>query len=197
MFKIKSVLFVGVLIAGLVIMANFLTAYRLTPLGAAELNEHISEDYELMDEYEMDGVTVFLFKSDLREAYRAVISEKQEFFYSSISSTYVPYDDRESPIYTIGGINYRGETKEFTYFTFQSSDDQISYIEVTEGEEVKKEEVKQGELTTIVLDQDIPLKRLNAVAYDEDGNALYKYGYLDGQAQTARSLKWHPADQLD
>ncbi|MCD8510427.1 MAG: hypothetical protein LRY73_11560 [Bacillus sp. (in: Bacteria)] len=169
-----------------------LTGYRFTPLSAAKGNPFISSDYELIDEFHGETAFLYLFKSEEEEMYRTVLSEREGIFYRSPVSISIPMTYNQ--IRTIGAMSSANDNGEsFSLLVIESFDEDVAYIEA--GRELKRErqEVKKGESVTFLFPYSKQIDHLNAIAFNEDGEKLYYYGYPNNQIfPNYKDLKWYP-----
>lgn len=182
----------GIMIIVAILLFFGITGYRFTPLSAAKGNPFISSDYELIDEFRGETAILYLFKSEEEEMYRTVLSEREGIFYRSPVSISIPMTD--DPIRTIGAMSSIIKNGEgVSFLVIESFDEDVAYIEA--GREFKRERqvVKKGEPVTFLFPFSKQVDFLNAIAFNEDGEKLYYYGYPKNQMFiNSKDLKWYP-----
>ena len=151
------------------------TGYRFTALSAAKSNSFITKDYKVIEKYNTGSPEIFLFKSDIKKAYRTVLSEKSGLLYRSSFSTYIPYS--ADKLQTIGGMSFTSENDEITFLSVISNDDEVAYIEVGIGPNIEKKEINKGERVSFLFPFSEQIDFLNPTAFDKDGKKLYYYGF--------------------
>ncbi|WP_231689639.1 hypothetical protein [Bacillus sp. FJAT-27245] len=149
----------------------------------------------MIDGYKSGTSTIFLFKSDAKKAYRTVLAEKSGLlFYRSYSSTFIPYNSDK--IQTVGGMSVTTENTEVSFLSIVSNDEKVAYIEAGEEPDVERKKVKKGERISFLFPYSMQIDFLNAKAYDQNGNALYYYGYPKGTTIfSPEDLKWHKINE--
>jgi hypothetical protein len=169
--------------------------YRFTALSAATSNTFVSNSSVLIEEWNTGFSSLFLFKNDKEETYRTVRSEKSGFLYRNRDSTYVPNSDDD--IKTIGGMSYRTDNEEFTLLVIESNVNEVAYIEAGRELEREKQEINQGERISFLFPYSKQIDRLNAIAFNEDGEELYYYGYPENtnHIDLNEDLRWHKIEQ--
>lgn len=163
------------------------SGYRLTPLSAGKANPFVTNDYELVDKYEIDSNSFYLFKSDDKKEYITVDVNRKNFIYRSNTSTSIPYSN--DLLQTIGGLSIRYEDKGVTLFVVLSNDDKINSIGIKTENNDEMKNITKGEPIYFLLPFSKQIDQLNATAYDKAGNELYYYGWNEGNNKS--NLKWH------
>ena len=167
--------------------------YRFTALSAAKSNTFISNDAELMGQYDIGSSVLFLFKSDEEERYQTVLSEKSAVFYRSSSSAYIPYSSDK--IHTVGGMSVTTRNDEATLLSVISYDEEVAYIEAGVEPNVERKEIKKGERISFLFPFSEQIDFLYPAAFNNDGKKLYYYGYpKDTNIIRSDDLKWHKID---
>ncbi|WP_342440549.1 hypothetical protein MHB65_12630 [Lysinibacillus sp. FSL K6-0075] len=175
----------ALLLIGVVIF--IFSGYRLTPLSPGKANPFVTNDYELVDKYEMDSSSFYLFKSDAKKEYITVDVNQKNFIYRSSASTSIPYSN--DLLQTIGGFSIRYEDKGATLFVVLSNDEKVTSIGIQTGNKDEIKNITKGETIHFLLPFSKQIDQLNAIAYDKEGNALYYYGWNEGNIKS--DLKWH------
>ncbi|WP_223492091.1 hypothetical protein [Sutcliffiella horikoshii] len=187
MMKILKVIIPLLLI---ILLLAFLSGYRFTALSAAKSHAFLTKDAELMDQYEIGSTDVFLFKSDVEQEYRTVLTQKSGVFFSSRASMYIPYSTDE--IQTVGGASFNYEKDAGSFISVVSNDEEVAYIEVGVEPNIERKEIKKGERISFLFPFSEQIDFLNPTAYDKDGNELYYHGYpRDTNVFKHEEFKWH------
>nr|WP_106779267.1 hypothetical protein [Lysinibacillus timonensis] len=171
----------------------FISGYRFSALSAAKSNAFLSEDAELMEQYNIGSSVIFLFNSDLDQVYQTVLSEKSGLFFRSSLSTYIPYSSDK--IQTVGGISFTTDHNEGALLSVISFDEDVAYIEAGIEPNIERKEIKKGERISFLYSSSQPLYSLYPVALNKEGKILYYYGYpKDSNIISSEDLKWYRFD---
>ena len=173
----------------LCVLIFIVLGYRFTPSSAAKSNAFVSNDYELIEQYKVGPDVIFLFKSDEKKEYRTVVAYKKNLFYQSNYSTVIPFSS--DAIQTIGGISYHLNNEGATLLVVKSDDEEVSYIEIETELGVEKKQIKQGETIHFLLPYSVQLDNLNASAFNQVGQKLFYYGYINDNNIHLNDLKWY------
>jgi hypothetical protein len=183
--SVLSMLFVIILIFQI-------TGYRFTALSAAKSNSFVSKDFKVIEKFYAGPSAIFLFKSDEKELYRTVLSEKSGLFYRSSVSTYIPYSS--DAIQTVGGLSSSTDNDAFTLLSIESHDDEVAYVEAGVGSNLERRAINKRERVTFLLPFSKQIDQLNATAFNENGEKLYYYGYPK-DTNILEDLKWHKVNE--
>ncbi|MCD5324339.1 MULTISPECIES: hypothetical protein [Pontibacillus] len=177
-----------------VLFNYYLDGYRFTALSAAKDHPFLKEDATLIEKDKIGSSYVFIFKSDKEEVFQTVLSEKAGWFFQSSVSTHTPY--RSANIQTIGAMSFTNKQESGTLLSVVSSDDDVSYIEAGAPKDSKKKEIHQGERVTFSFPFSEQPNQLHPVAYNEEGEKLYYYGYpKDKQSINPNDLQWYKMEK--
>ncbi|WP_431799864.1 hypothetical protein [Halobacillus andaensis] len=79
-----------------------------------------------------------------------------------------------------------------TLLIVRSSDERINSIEAGRESNRKVKEVEEGDVVVFSWDESVPFDVMNAVAYDEQEEALFYYGFPEDEANLdASDVGWH------
>lgn len=180
-------------VLSLLIVAIFIfliSGYRLTALSAAKSNDFLLKDAELMEQYHTGSSVIFLFKSDKKEIYQTVLSEKSGLFYRSSASTNIPYSS--DTIQTVGGISFTTKNDAATMLSVISYDEEVAYIDAGIEPNIERMEIKKGERISFLFPFSEQIDFLYPTALNKDGKKLYYFGYpKDTNVFKSEELKWH------
>jgi hypothetical protein len=178
-----------------IILILIITGYRFTALSAAKSNSFVSRDFEVIEKYDTGSSVIFLFKSDEKELFLTVLSEKSGLFYRSNLSTYIPYSS--DTLQTVGGLSFTTNSEAFSFISIQSYDDEVAYIEAGEDSNLERKEINKGERIYFLFPFSKQIDFLNATAFNKDGKKLYYYGYpKETNIINGMDLNWHKVDEL-
>lgn len=176
------------------IVFYFISGYRFTALNAAESNSSLMEGSKLIDRFEQDAFTLFIFENEENQIYQTVLAEKKGIFYDSQISSYYPYYN--DPIKLVGGMSVGTENIEFSFISAVSRDEEIAYIEAGIEPDIERKEVSVDERVYFYLDEMVQITSLNPVAYNEQGEALYYFGYPEGENNLKiEDFRWHEVEE--
>lgn len=173
-----------------IVLFFFISGYRFTALNAAKSNPLLSKDAKLMEKHNIGSSDIFLFKSDKKQLYQTVLSEKSKVFFRSSALTYIPYSS--DPLQTVGGMSVTNKSNAFTFVSIKSNDGKVAYLEAGKGPNLVRKEIRKGERVSFIFQFSKQIDNLNLTAFDQDGNKLYYYGYpKDTNIFKTEDLKWH------
>ncbi|HJF31346.1 MAG TPA: hypothetical protein K8V56_06145 [Sporosarcina psychrophila] len=148
----------------------------------------------MIEEYNTGLSVIFLFKSDEKELYQTVFSEKSGGRFRSSVSTSIPYSSDE--LQPVGGISYTTENDAGAFLSIVSNDEEVAYIEAGVGSNIERKKIKQGERISFLFPFSEQINFLYPTAYNKDGKKLYYYGYpKDTNVSISEDLKWHSVDE--
>lgn len=189
--KVIITLFIILIVYGILL---FITGYRFSPLEAAKANGSLSESVTLLDETNRDWVDFYYFKDNNKNQYLTVIVDPKGFLYVSRTSTwlYNPTDE----IKTMGSSSYMDKKgHQLTTLLVSSDSAEVAYIEAGPESNRTKLEIEKGETLLFEFDNLINHNDMNPIAYDQDGKALYYYGYPKNVSyMKTGDYKWHEVE---
>ncbi|WP_062105542.1 hypothetical protein [Bacillus niameyensis] len=188
----KLIVVIPLLIATILIF--FISGNRFTALSAAKNNAYLSNDAELLQQYDTGSFNIFLFRSDEEGIYQTVLSEKSGPLYRSNASTNIPYNS--DPIQTVGGISFTSEKDTVTFLSVISYDEEVAYIEAGVEPNVERKEIRKGERISFMFPFSEQIDFLSPTAFNKEGKKLYYYGYpKDTNVIQREDLKWHKINE--
>ena len=192
-FKIVSIF----LLILLLIFSSFLSGLRFTPFQAVKANQLIKGETTILGEIDRDWGNIYILQT--QDGIKTAFSEKRGFMWRCPSTTYI-YDDiiKNDKVKTIGCTSVIGENgNEITVFAVQSCDPEVKYIEAGPDSDRQRKSIASDE--TVIFEWDkIVINDVNAVAYNEDDQQIYKFEYNPEHLNftDAKELRWYPTSDV-
>ncbi|QFT89604.1 hypothetical protein FIU87_13165 [Bacillus sp. THAF10] len=111
--------------------------------------------------------------------------------YKSSIATYYPFNSDDLQL--IGGLSFKSDNNAgTTVFSVVSNTEKVGYIELSLDEKFQRKEINKGERVTFIFPYSEQIDFLNPTAFDEEGNALYYFGYPKGETVLKHEdFRWH------
>lgn len=170
----------------------YISNYRFTPKNAAEAHFVFDSKFKTIGEIDFNGGKAFLYHDEDNLQFHTVLVNKEGFLYRSNSSIW-HIDHEEDIIKTVGSAIVGDDNKSLTLLAVESNEPNISYIEAgIDGFRMKKD-IKVGKIINFVWPINMWVHEMNAIAYDKNGEPLYRYGYPenDNFIDIKEDLRWH------
>ncbi|MCM1991277.1 hypothetical protein [Oceanirhabdus seepicola] len=196
-FNRKQVLIIiGVLII-ISMISVFISGYRISPLAASRANGFIKEDFELINDLDLDWAYIHFYHDKENDKYYTAISEKKLFMYVSRCSVW-HYSNNEDPIRTIGSMNYNNGKGKFAKLLMVDTDDKnIESIIIRDEHESIETKINVDSPQIIIFDKFLNLNDCDVVALDENNQEIFYYGYPRGtNILRDEDYKWHYVEDV-
>lgn len=164
-------------------------------MSALKANSFIGKDIEVIKEVELDWGKVYIV--DTPEAFRTVLVEKYGILWSSSTSFYCNKEQvAQDKLKTIGAMNYtkNNKQKQIQILGIWNEDLEVTDIHITrEDGEIFTQSAPLNELILFKWDELSNVNSMDIVGVNQEGTALYQYGYPEGTNILKDSeFKWHP-----
>jgi len=175
-----------------------LSGYGFSPYQAVKANPNIKGDTKIIGEVDRDWVKIYILET--QSGIKTAIAEKTGFMWRCLSTTYI-YDDiiKIDKIKTVGCVGVTEKNAyEITVFAVQSSDPQVKYIEVGPDSDRQRKNITLNETAIFVWDKTVLNNDLNALAFNEDDQEIFKYEYNpdDKNVQDIKELRWYASADI-
>jgi hypothetical protein len=180
------------LILILTISFYYISGYRFTPIQAIMSNPSVQGDIQLFGEVDRDWIQIYLLETP--DGLKTAVVNKTGFMWRCPSLTYF-YDDviQNDEVKTVGWASMleKGNHK-ITVFAVQTTDPNVKFIEA--GSDSDRQQKSIGLNETVIFVWDKTVSDLNAIAYNEDHQELYKYEYNPEHLNVTdpEELRWYP-----
>lgn len=180
-----------ILIGGFIL---YLSNMRLTAVSALKANPFIGKEIRIIKQIDMDWGKVYIV--DTLESIKTAVVEKHGLLWNSSVSFYAEKETLEQEqIKTIGYMSYtNSKQKQTQVLAMWNEDPKVSTIHITrEDNEVFIQPTPLNELILFTWDEVFNINTTDILALNEEGKALYYYGYPKGTNILRDSeFKWHP-----
>lgn len=167
---------------------------RLTPLAALKANPFIEKDISIIKEIDMDWGKVYIV--DTPEAIKTAVVEKHGLLWNSSVSFYAEKETLEKEqLKAIGYMSYtNSKQKQIQVLAIWNEDPKVTTIHIRrEDGKVFTQPAPLNQLILFTWDEIFNINTTDIFALNEDGKALYYYGYPKGTNILRDSeFKWHP-----
>lgn len=179
-------------IALIVFIFLYVSGYRFTAKSATEAHSFLKKDSTLIQKVESNLGELFVYKT--KDYYITIVPEKIGLlFRASSNTTTQDINDKSDKIRTIGWASGLYSDKSGTVMVIEVQDVRIAYIEAgSELQRIKKSVIK-GENLIFEWDKRYFVHEINPIAYSENGEKLYLYGYDPATPDfiDQKELRWH------
>jgi hypothetical protein len=167
---------------------------RFTAIAAAKAQSSVGKDAIVFDQLDLPWGKVFLLDTPNGER-TAVVRKKGPLWFSNFVTTF-DHANTTDPVRTFGWLNYQytGVTppEEIALIAVITNDPQVALIEVGEGTERVKKQIKLNKPLLIWWPKAFIGSSLKLLALSSEGKPLYEYRFAQGNVTDSTTLKWYP-----
>lgn len=175
---ILSAMFVVVVILG-----GYVYGFRMSGIEAAKAHFAVGQNARYIDEVAYDWGRVYLWNTD--EGPRTVISKRYLFLWRAGNAVHIKVGSDQ--IQTLGWVN----DLHCTVYAVNILDENVSYIEMGEGENRQKHYKKENNQILFAWDYSVPWQDLKGIAYGRQGEILYEFRYpQDSNKIALDDIRW-------
>ncbi|MNL00159.1 hypothetical protein D3C87_1205810 [compost metagenome] len=161
---------------------SFIDGTRFTAIAAAKAQSSVGRDAIVFDQIDLSWGKVFLLNTPNGER-TAVVRKKGPLWFSNAVTTF-DHVNTSDPVRTVGWLNYQytGVTppEEIALIAVLTNDPQVALIEVGEGTERVKKQIKLNKPLLIWWPKAFIGSSLKPIALSSEGKPLYEYRFAQG-----------------
>lgn len=191
--KLNCKVIVGLfLVTLLIILLNLVGGRRFTPIEAIKSSSFIKGDIKIFGEIDRSWVKAYLLEA--QNGVKTAVIERKGLMWSCPSVTYF-YDDiiKNDKVKTVGWASIAKNRKQITVFAVQADDPNVKFIEAGPNSDRQRKSIALNETIIFTWDKLLLNNDINAIAFDEDNQQVYKYGYNPEYLNftNLKDLRWY------
>ena len=196
--KLILIIALVLILTSLLIYSLYIYGFRFSPFQAVKASQFIKGDIEVLGEIERDWANVYLLQT--QDGIKTALSEKRGFMWRCPSTSYI-YDDiiKNDKVKTVGFMGVTEKTgNEITVFAIQSCDPKVKYIDAGPDSDRQRKNIALNETVLFVWDKTVLNNEINAIAYNEDYQQIYRYEYNpeNKNVQDIKELRWYASADI-